>query len=60
MPVYDYRCKECSHEFSMKQSMRDEPVKDCPECDKGKVHRIIKKVSFQLKGTGFYSTRGDT
>jgi putative FmdB family regulatory protein len=44
----------------MKQSMRDEPVKDCPECDKGKVHRIIKKVSFQLKGTGFYSTRGDT
>ena len=56
MPTYDYKCKQCNHEFELFQYMTDEPAKICPEC-RGKVERLISGGSGLLfKGSGFYIT----
>lgn len=57
MPTYDYRCDACKHKFELFQSMKDEPIRKCPECGKLKAKRIIGGGSGILfKGTGFYQT----
>jgi predicted nucleic acid-binding Zn ribbon protein len=37
------------------QRITDEPLRKCPTC-KGKLRRLISLTSFQLKGTGWYTT----
>jgi putative FmdB family regulatory protein len=36
------------------QSIKDAPLKDCPECGKPGLERLISASSFQLKGSGWY------
>ena len=55
MPVYEYRCNACGHEFEETQKMADEPIRTCPKCKKKKVERLISLTSFHLKGGGWYS-----
>ncbi len=56
MPTYDYKCGKCDHLFEVFQSMTDEPLKDCPECD-GEVKRLIGSgAGIIFKGSGFYQT----
>ena len=56
MPTYDYKCTKCSHVFELFQSMKDDPIKNCPECG-GEVKRLIGTGSGAIfKGTGFYQT----
>jgi putative FmdB family regulatory protein len=56
MPTYEYECQKCSHRFELFQSMKAEPVKQCPEC-KGAVKRLIGLGGGILfKGSGFYQT----
>lgn len=38
------------------QKIADAPVKQCPECHKESVVRIVSPAGFQLKGTGWYVT----
>ena len=52
MPNYGYRCAECKHEFSIFQSMKDDPVKICPECS-GEVRRLMYPVGLVFKGSGW-------
>jgi putative FmdB family regulatory protein len=55
LPTYNYRCKDCGHEFSEIQKISDEPFKECPECE-GELEKIFKKPpGIQFKGPGFYS-----
>jgi putative FmdB family regulatory protein len=56
MPIYEYRCQSCEHEFEVWQKMSDPPVKVCPKCHARKVEKLISMTSFQLKGTGWYAT----
>jgi putative FmdB family regulatory protein len=56
MPIYEYRCSRCGHEFEAWQKMSDPPVKVCPKCHAHKVEKLISATSFQLKGTGWYAT----
>ena len=65
MPVYEYICKACDHEFEREQRISDNPLKKCPECGAMKAKRLISRTSFVLKGGGWYSdlyssTRGDS
>jgi putative FmdB family regulatory protein len=50
MPVYDYKCKECGHEFDLYLSMKDylKPTKKpCPNCEKtGCVQRKFLPTNF--------------
>ena len=56
MPTYEYECNQCGHRFEAFQSMKDEPLKECPECG-GPVRRLIGTgAGFLFKGSGFYTT----
>lgn len=55
MPVYEYACEKCGHEFEVSQRITDEPIKTCPVCRARKVKRLISQTSFVLKGSGWYS-----
>ncbi len=55
MPVYEYACEKCKHEFEVEQRISDDPVKTCPKCRARKVKRLISRTSFVLKGSGWYS-----
>ena len=55
MPIYEYACGKCDHEFEVEQRISDDPVKTCPVCRSRKVKRLISMTSFTLKGGGWYS-----
>ena len=55
MPIYEYACGKCEHEFEVEQRMTDDPIKTCPKCRSRKVKKLISKTSFVLKGGGWYS-----
>lgn len=55
MPIYVYQCDTCGLTFEHRQSISDEPLRDCPECE-GHVHRVIQPVGVIFKGSGFYVT----
>lgn len=55
MPIYEYECDQCQHHFELEQSMKEDPISTCPQCE-GKVRRIFSASSIIFKGSGFYST----
>ncbi len=55
MPIYEYACEKCQHEFEVEQRITDDPVRTCPECRSRKVKRLISQTSFVLKGSGWFS-----
>ncbi len=55
MPIYTYRCKECDHEFEIRQRMTDDPLTECPVCH-GEIRRVVNSVGVVFKGKGFYVT----
>jgi putative FmdB family regulatory protein len=57
MPTYDYVCEACKHAFELRQSIKDDPKKQCPECGKKKLRRLIGPgAAIVFKGSGFYTT----
>lgn len=55
MPIYEYACSACGHQFEEWQKMSDKPVRTCPKCKAKKVEKLISHTSFTLKGGGWYS-----
>lgn len=53
MPIYEYRCRACRHEFERLKKMNDPPETACPVCG-GVVDRLVSTTSFTLKGGGWY------
>lgn len=44
MPIYNYKCKACEHEFSelLKMDDRNIPVETpCPECEEKEIYLVI-------------------
>lgn len=63
MPTYTYKCdnEECDIHgilLEVRQSMKDDPVKICPDCEKETFNRVIAPSTFHLKGRGWYKTGG--
>ncbi len=57
MPTYDYQCDSCGHKFELFQSIKDEPIRRCPECKKLKLRRLFGTgAALVFKGSGFYTT----
>jgi putative FmdB family regulatory protein len=55
MPTYDYRCDACGEEFEVWQSIKDDPLTECPRCG-GSVRKVMSPAGIVLKGSGFYKT----
>ncbi len=55
MPIYEYRCLDCDHEFERMQKFSDPPADSCPSCT-GTVQKLISRSAFHLKGDGWYVT----
>lgn len=55
MPIYEYRCNQCGHQFEVIQKFSDDPLDVCEECQ-GHLSKLISQTSFQLKGSGWYIT----
>jgi len=56
MPTYDYKCEKCGRTFEHFQSMSDEPLSVCEECN-GPLKRLIGGgLGIIFKGSGFYVT----
>lgn len=59
MPTYAYRCQECGHEFETIQKISEDPLKECPECKKESLKKLINASGgFQLKGKGWFNNGG--
>ena len=57
MPTYDYVCDACEHAFHAFHAMSDEPLKECPECGRESLRRLIGAgAGIIFKGSGFYET----
>lgn len=56
MPIYEYTCEDCFHDFEIMQKVSEEPVKACPSCGKERVKKLVSAPQFKLKGTGWYET----
>jgi putative FmdB family regulatory protein len=57
MPTYDYKCTNCNYTFEYFQPMSAEPLKECPNCKKEFLKRIIGTGAGPIfKGSGFYQT----
>ncbi len=53
MPLYEYRCRSCNHQFEIQQSFSDDALTVCPECQ-GDLRKVFNPVGISFKGTGFY------
>ena len=56
MPTYEYRCKNCGHEFDVVQSFSDDSLTECPSCHEATLKKVFGNVGITFKGSGFYKT----
>jgi putative FmdB family regulatory protein len=56
MPLYEYRCESCGHQFEVIQKFSDALVSVCPKCGAGPVVKLLSSPAIQFKGSGFYIT----
>jgi putative FmdB family regulatory protein len=55
VPLYEYRCKNCGHQFEKIQSFSAPEEKECPVCQ-GPVEKLLSASAIQFKGSGWYAT----
>jgi putative FmdB family regulatory protein len=56
MPIYEYQCGDCAHEFEALQKMSDEALVDCPKCSNAALIKKVSAAAFRLAGSGWYET----
>lgn len=54
MPIYEYECEKCHNITEAWQSISDDPLTTCPDCQ-GSLKKLISSSTFQLKGGGWYA-----
>ena len=47
--IYEYECRNCKHNFDIKQSIHDDSLKECPKC-KGELFRVINVPHVHIYG----------
>ena len=56
MPIYEYQCEKCGHHLEALQKISDKPLRECPECGKHSLARLVSAPLFRLAGSGWYET----
>lgn len=55
MPIYEYRCLKCGHQFEKMQKISDTAASKCEKCG-DRVTRVFNPIAIRFKGSGFYTT----
>jgi putative FmdB family regulatory protein len=56
MPLYEYRCDACGHQFEVIQKFSDAPIATCRACGGSPVVKLLSSPAIQFKGEGWYIT----
>jgi putative FmdB family regulatory protein len=56
MPIFDFACDKCGHEFETLVTRSDGPAPKCIACDSEQVTKQISAPAFRLAGSGWYET----
>ena len=57
MPIYEYLCQKCGHDFEKIMPMDAPPPGECPECQEaGSVGKKVSRSSVKFVGQGWYVT----
>jgi putative FmdB family regulatory protein len=56
MPIYEYQCQKCQHQFETIRKISDPPLVTCPTCGDDSLRKLVSKAAFRLKGGGWYET----
>ena len=56
MPIYEYACRGCEHQFETIQKISEDPLTECPSCGKSELKKLMSRAAFRLKGSGWYET----
>ena len=56
MPIYEFACQDCGHEFEKIQSFSDSSTPACPNCQGRHVQRRLSAPAIHFKGSGWYIT----
>lgn len=56
MPLYEFQCQDCAHDFEriMSFTMGEPPA--CPGCGSDQTRRKLSMPSIHFRGSGFYQT----
>jgi putative FmdB family regulatory protein len=55
LPLYEYKCEKCGHQFEKIEGHTASETKKCPKCG-AKARRMLSKAAIQFKGSGWYVT----
>ena len=55
MPLYEYECQTCHHQFEVQQKFSDPLIDKCTRCG-GSVRKLISAPGIMFKGSGWYVT----
>lgn len=56
MPIFDFQCNSCSHQFEKLVFKSDEPTPACVSCSSDDVTKLVSAPGFRLSGSGWYET----
>ncbi len=56
MPIYEFVCQACGHEFEQIVPFSATKLPDCPACQSEQVHRQLSRPAIHFKGSGWYIT----
>ena len=56
MPIYEFVCQECGHEFEQILPFSASQVPTCPSCRADAVRRRVGRPAIHFKGSGWYIT----
>lgn len=53
MPLYEYACVKCEHQFDVRHGADEKPQLACPECQ-GDVRKVFHAAGIIFKGSGWH------
>ena len=56
MPIFDFQCEDCGHEFEKLVLKSDAPAPGCISCSSDDVVKKVSAPGFRLSGSGWYET----
>jgi len=54
MPIYEFVCESCGHEFEQILAFSATKMPNCPSCQSEEVRRQMSRPAIHFKGSGWY------